>query len=240
MKTWFLSSSLKFIKVFMWLMLISAGTMALVLCGHAYDVANAPEVRLRLDTARPNIAGFWYDIEAGFTGACPVQPCEERGLLPAPRPTAANFELTADPHMPLLRYREPSPWKRVSLLALGALESDLSVPELLLLAGSSWLLLKLLQDVTPATPFTLANARRLRQLALLMFGLNLWDHLAYGLVWLLVPAYRVAGLAVPLNHYVRLSTDGVVPGLQVGFILLIIAAVYQRGVELSREAELVI
>jgi hypothetical protein len=98
----------------------------------------------------------------------------------------------------------------------------------------------MLQDVTPATPFTQANARRLRKLTLLVFGLHLWHYVAYWLVWALVPAYRVAALASPLSHYVRLNTDDLVPGVEVGFILLIIAAVYQRGVELSREAELVI
>jgi hypothetical protein len=111
---------------------------------------------------------------------------------------------------------------------------------MLFLACGSWLLLKLLQDVTPDTPFTLANAHRLRKLTLLVLGLYLWHYAAYLLVWALVPAYRVAQLAQPLSHYVRLNTDDLVPGIEVGFILFIIAAVYQRGVELSREAELVI
>lgn len=179
-------------------------------------------------------------MKAGYADGSRGQRREERGPLPALRPIAANFELAADPRTPLLRYREPSAWKRVGLLALGALDDSMSVAGLLLLAGGSWLLLRLLQDVTPATPFTLANARRQRQLALLVFGLHLWSYLAYVLVWLLVPPYRVASLAAPLGHYVRLNTDELVPGVAVGFTLLIIAAVYQRGVELSREAELVI
>lgn len=107
-------------------------------------------------------------------------------------------------------------------------------------ALGSWLLLQLLRDVTPATPFTSANARRLLHLALLVLMLNLWDYVARTVVLLLVPAFRIAELTVPLSHYVRLNADEVVPGFWVGFMLLIIAAVYQRGVELSHEAELVI
>ena len=94
--------------------------------------------------------------------------------------------------------------------------------------------------MTPETPFTLANAQRLRKLALLVLGLYFWQYVAYLLVWLLVPAYRVASLAYPLSHYVRLNTENLVPGPAVGIILAIVAVVYQRGVELSREAELVI
>ncbi|AMR28397.1 hypothetical protein A0257_15730 [Hymenobacter psoromatis] len=224
----------------MWFALVGSGFIALTLCGRAYDVANASEVRLKLDTSRPNLGGFWYEMDAGFRGVCLSRACDAWGPLASPRPAAANFELATDLRAPLLRYREPSAWKRVGLLALGALDDSMSVAELLLLAVGSWLLLKLLQDVTPATPFTLANARRLRQLALLVFGLHLWSYLAYALVWLLVPPYRVASLAAPLSHYVRLNTDDLVPSVAVGFMLLIIAAVYQRGVELSREAELVI
>jgi hypothetical protein len=39
---------------------------------------------------------------------------------------------------------------------------------------------------------------------------------------------------------VLLNTDGTLPGWEAGFMLLIIAAVYQRGVEMSQEAELTI
>ncbi len=240
MKYTYLPLMMRFTKAFMWLMLFGSGVQTLTLCGRMYDVANAPEVRLRIDTARPDMVGFWYEMKAGVTGTCRERPREERGPIPVPRPHAESFELAADPYTPLLRYREPSAWKRVGLLTLGALDDSLSVAGLLVLAVGSWLLLKLLQDVTPATPFTLANARRLRQLTLLVLGLHLWSYLAYLLVWLLMPAYRVAGLAAPLSHYVRLNTDELVPSVAVGFMLLIIAVVYQRGVELSREAELVI
>ena len=114
------------------------------------------------------------------------------------------------------------------------------MPGLVFLGGFSWLLLGLLREVSDGTPFTVANSRRLAKLALLVCLLNFWNYVAYALVWALVPAYRVAELARPLSHYVRLNTDDLVPGFAVGFILLIIAAVYKNGVVLSQEAELVI
>jgi len=229
-------------QVAMWLVLLTVGAMLFVLAGRTYDVASAPatEVRLRLDTFRPNLFGFWHDTQAGFEdGQQGRAPREQRGPLPA-LPPSASFKLAADPHAPLLRYREASAGKRAGLLALGALDDSLSVPGLVFLGGCSWLLLGLLREVASGTPFTAANARRLGKLALLICGLNLWRYVAYALVWALVPAYHVAELARPLSHYVLLNTDELVPGFEVGFILLIIAAVYQRGVALSQEAELVI
>lgn len=241
MKPAFLAYTLRCAQVLMWVILISAGGMTLGLAGRTYDVASTQEteVRLRLDTFRPNLFGFWHNTQAAFEDGQRGRPREQRGPLAA-LPPATGFELAADPHAPLLRYREPSAGKRAALLALGALDDSLSVAGLVFLGGFSWLLLGLLRDVASDTPFTAANGRRLLWLALLLFGLNPWQYVAYALVWSLVPAYRVAALARPLSHYVRLNTDELVPGFEVGFILLIIAAVYQRGVVLSQEAELVI
>ena len=215
--------------------------MTLVLAGQVYDVATAQdiEVRLQLNTFRPNTFGFWHDTQAAVEDSERGKRREERGPLSA-LPPSAGFQLAADPHAPLLRYREPSAGKRAALLALGALDDTLSVMGLVFLVGSSWLLLGLLRDVSSDTPFTPANGRRLLWLALLLFGLNIWQYVAYWLVWGLVPAYRVTGLAAPLSHYVRLNTDELIPGFEVGYILLIIAVVYKRGVALSQEAELVI
>ncbi|TDN38970.1 DUF2975 domain-containing protein [Hymenobacter sp. UV11] len=241
MKPAFLFYILRGAQAMMWLIQLMTGVMTLALAAKTYDLATTQqtEVRLRLDTFRPNLFGFWHDTQAGFEDGQRSKSREQRGPLAALPPTA-GFELAADPHAPLLRYREPSAGKRAALLALGALDDGLSIAGLVFLGGSSWLLLGLLRDVTSDTPFTAANGRRLLWLALLLFGLNLWRYVAYALVWAVVPAYRAAGLAGPLSHYVRLNTDELVPGFEVGFILLIIAAVYQRGVALSREAELVI
>lgn len=238
---YFLNSLLlRFTKGLMGFVFVTSGFLALLLIGRTYEAATTPEVRLRLDTMRPNLLGFWHDAQAGYADGKPGgSRREERGPLASLQP-AAGFELAADPHLPLLRYREPSPAKRAALLALGALDDSLSVVGVLFLAGTSWLLFGLLREVAAGTPFTPANARRLAWLALLLLVLNLWHYVAYALVWALVPPYRVAGLAHPLSHYVRPNTDELVPGFEVGFILFVIAVVYRRGVELSREAELVI
>jgi uncharacterized protein YjeT (DUF2065 family) len=234
----YLTFVLRFTKILTGFFLVMASVLTLSLFLKMADAASKPEVRLALQTIRPNGFEVWHDTQAGFQDGLKGQRRPERGPLPAL--AAADFDVQADPHAQLLRYREPSEWKRMALQALGALDDSLSVAGLLFIGYGSWLLFSMLQDVTPATPFTQANAQRLRKLTLLVFGLHLWHYVAYWLVWALVPAYRVAALASPLNHYVRLNTDDLVPGVAVGFILLIIAAVYQRGVELSREAELVI
>lgn len=219
------------------LFLVMASVLTLSLCLKLVEAASEPEVRLTLNTIRPNMFEAWHDTQAGFVDGLKGQRRPERGPLPA---LAADFDVHADPYAQVLRYREPSEWKRLALQALGALDGSLSVAGLLFIGYGSWLLFNMLQDVTPTTPFTLANAQRLRKLALLVLGLNLWQYVAYPLLWVLIPAYRTAQLAYPLSHYVRLNTDDLVPSFAVGFILAIITAVYQRGVELSREAELVI
>lgn len=220
------------------LFVLAATVLTFALLGKMTDAASQPEVQLALDTKRPNMFEAWHETQAGFKDGWKGQHRPERGQLP-PR-TTASFDVQAYPYAQVLRYHEPSRAKRMALQALGALDDSLSVAGLLFLGYGSWLLFKLLRDVTPATPFTLANGQRLRKLALLVLGLYFWQYAAYLLVWLLVPAYRVASLAYPLSHYVRLNTESLVPGPAIGIGLAIIAAVYQRGVKLSREAELVI
>lgn len=214
--------------------LVMAAILTLSLCFKIAEAASQSEVRLALDTRRPNVFGAWQEMQGGLRGQ---HRCERGPLSTVP---TVGFDVQANPDAQLLRYREPSDSKRMILQALGALDDSLSVAGLLFLSYGSWLLLKLLCDVTPATPFTLANAQRLRKLTLLIVGLNVWQYVAYLLVRVLVPAYHTASLAYPLSHYVRLNTESLVPDLSAGFILAIITAVYQRGVELSREAELVI
>lgn len=221
--------------------LFISGAQALVLAFAAFSVSSQPEVQLTLNTTRPALFGFWHEVQRGFDeGAAGPHPAPQ--VLPKPRLAAGPaFELQADSHTPLLRYREPSALRRVALLALGAWSgTGLSVAGVLLLGLGSWLLLRLLYDVTPNVPFTQANARRLLWLAGLVFSLNIWEYVARVAVLALVPAFRVTELTASLNQYVSLNTDELVPGFLTGFILFIIAAVYQRGVVLSQEAELVI
>lgn len=233
---------LRFTRVMVIFFLVGSCALACTLIGQTADVAADPEVRLTLDTTRPAHFQFWYGMQAGFDEGASNRPRRTGwDALPALYlPAGQEFELAANPTEPILRYQEPSAWKRVALLALGALPGNLSVPGLLCWIYGSWLLLKLLQDVTPDTPFTQANAQRLVKLALLVLSLNLWDQVAQFSLLYLVPAFRMVGVAGLLKQYVLLNTSELVPGIGVGFMLIVIAVVYRRGVELSQEAELVI
>ena len=229
---------------FMAIVFLVAGTgLAFSLLGRTADAVTDPQIRLSLSTEQPAAFGFWYSTQAGFEDGLKgtAHPRSDRDYLPPlPRAGTQRFDLVADPHTPLLRYQESSVLKRVALLYLGALPGHLSLPGLLFWIYGSWLLLRLLRDVTPETPFTQANAQRLARLSALVLGLNLWDYVAQFSLLNLVPAFRTAGVAYSLNHYVQLSSEQLIPGLEVGFILFVIAAVYRRGVELSQEAAFVI
>ncbi|NML66065.1 DUF2975 domain-containing protein [Hymenobacter sp. RP-2-7] len=233
--------ALRFARILAGIFLFVGCGLTLVLLGGMADAATDSVVRLSLRTDRPAQFEFWYAMQAGYEDGAKHQPRHSAwDKLPALQLAPGRaFDLVANPITPLLRYPEPSAPKRLALLALGALPGAVSVPGLLFWIYGSWLLLKLVQDVTPETPFTEANARRLARLALLVLGLSLWDYAAQACVLALVPAFRAVGVASSLNHYVQLSTEEL-PGFQVGFMLSVIAAVYRRGVVLSQEAELVI
>ena len=200
-----------------------------------------PEVSLMLDRDSPNVFSTVYEIKAGWAAADqPPKTLAKRQQLLVSGRDSTYIELTPNAHAPLLRYVERNAWKRVALLFLGALDGIMSLAWIIYFSLGSWLITLLLLDVTPATPFTYSNARRLRSLGIIVLGINILQWLGYFLVQELVPAFQAPGLAEPLSHYVRFSTETMLPGWEVGVILLIIAAVYRRGVELSQEAELTI
>ena len=243
MKRWFgLKNMLLLSQVFVGMFLCVAFNSLFQLVGKTYDaVSGGPEVRLVLYTTTPNLFSTAHYMNAGFEdGFASRPPRPERGPLPALRAATTGFELAADPHAPLLRYREPSTCKRLALLYLGAADGHFSLSWIVLISVGSWLLWGLLRDVTPGTPFTHANARWLAQLALLVLLLSQAQHLAYLGLRALVPAFHAPGVAETLNQYVRLNTDDSLPSSWVGIMLAIIAAVYRCGVKLSQEAELVI
>ena len=233
-----LASLLRFSRPLAFVFLLGGGVAAIILLSRTVAASDNPTVQLTLNTTDPNVFPALHAMQRGF-----VDGYNHRAARTAQLPERADqgpYEITADPHAPILRYREPSTGRRMTLLYLGAANEYQSLAWVVFFGVGSWLLWQLLLDVTPATPFTLANARRLRGLGLLVLGLDFAQELAYLAVRALVPPFRSPDLAEPLSHYVRLNTETTLPGWEVGLVLLVIAAVYQRGVELSREAELVI
>ena len=233
-----LASLLRFSRPLAFIFLLGGVMAAILLLVRTAAAFDDTPVQLSLNTTTPNIFSALHDVKAGWSDGYNRRPT--RTMLPVKLTTTMPFELGADPQAPALRYHEPSAGRRLALLYLGASNDYQSLAWVVFFGVSSWLLWQLLLDVTLATPFTFANARRLRNLGLLVLGLDLTQELAYLAVRALVPPFRVPGLAEPLSHYIRLNTETTLPGWEVGLLLLVIAAVYQRGVELSREAELVI
>ena len=233
-----LTSLLRFSRPLAFIFLLGGGLAAMLLLMRTVAAFEDGPVQLSLNTGTPNIFPALHDMQAGLFDGYYGRPA--RTSLPVMLAAHAPFELTTDPQAPVLRYHEPSAARRLALLYLGASNDYQSLAWVVFFGAGSWLLWQLLLDVTLATPFTLANARRLRNLGLLVLGLDLAQEMAYLVVRALVPPFWSPGLAEPLGHYVRLNTETTLPGWEVGLMLLVIAAVYQRGVELSREAELVI
>jgi Protein of unknown function (DUF2975) len=149
-----------------------------------------------------------------------------------------GYDVVVERNRQVLRYQEPSFGKRLALLWLGASPTTMSVVQAVIVFGLALLLWQLLRDVTPATPFTLANARRLRTMMLLVVGWELWQMLAHVLLLRLVPDFVADGM--PLVDYVVLHGDNHTPGTLGIIMLIVIALVYRRGVALQQEAELTV
>ena len=210
-----------------------------------YSTKPADTVETTVDLHHPAlfgpVRGFVTELKSGFErgeqtahAASPKQP---------PPPAAsgkAGFQLVADQERQLLRYRETSSWKRLALLQLGVIYDDMSLGFALYLLLSGVLLYRIVRDVTPETPFTAANARRIRWLGLLLIAADAYQQLVYALLPLLVPSFREAGTGKLLSQYLVLTPRIEYGDWAIGLMLLIIAAVYRRGVDLTREAELTV
>lgn len=136
----------------------------------------------------------------------------------------------------LLVYREANP---VARLALRLIESrPQSVPYVLATTLFCLLLYRILRDIRPGVPFTPANVRRLRGLGLLLIGCDVYHWTSSW--WLaqqlaaVAPA-RLAGLQ-PVSPF----GSSLVANWLIGLMLLIVAAGYQRGVELAEDAKLTV
>ena len=141
-----------------------------------------------------------------------------------------------------LIYHEPSSTKRLALALLGVNNSSLGRASLMLLLFamlSGRLFYHMLQDMRHDTPFTAVNARRIRWLALLVLSLDAYEWVARKALQLLVPAFHYgAGTVTP--HIILDPNLGDWGSWKFGLVLLVVAIVYKRGVEMAHEAELTI
>ncbi|MBO0356364.1 DUF2975 domain-containing protein [Hymenobacter sp. BT186] len=132
--------------------------------------------------------------------------------------------------------QEPNAIRRVLLRLVNAEKGPLP----LLVAGVVFALLmfKILGDIKPGAPFTAANVQRLRWLAVLLLGCEAYQRVAS---W---------GMQNYLSHLAAPYTDQLLPNADFGTslissgltaaILVVLASGYQRGVELTEEAELTV
>ncbi|WP_162303492.1 DUF2975 domain-containing protein [Hymenobacter sediminis] len=208
----------------------------------------ANTVTLQLNLTRPH-RNFIQDIAEGATdgwragGSGSARVRRPAPFVPdsvAPRFNAAGFELLTNTNQQVLRYQERSFGKRLSLLWLGASHTTMGLGAAVALAGIVWQLWLLVRGVTPAAPFTQANARRLRWIALLILGWAVWQEVAHALLLVLLPDFPAPHLPLPLARYVELTGDAQTPNLWAISVLGVIALIYRRGVELQQEAELTV
>ena len=233
--------------------LLSFG-LALIFIFRTIEIGTSgSEIRVELDTSQPHkffLLGVLSDARRGWHDGYAAGEHVKLDSIYVPRKKishvtqigvrSAEFELIQESQVRWLRYTESNPWKRLGMYYLGASSRTLSLASVLYYLLGSWLLLRLLFDVTLSTPFTTANARRLRNLTLLVLGLFFAQELAYGALRGLMPVFRSPNLAEPLSHYVLLNSENTLPNLNFVLVLAIIAVVYQRGVDIYQEAELTV
>lgn len=205
-------------------------------------------VTLQLNLARPHHNFIQDIVEGAMDGWHATTPGQLKIRRPAPfapdsvapQFNSAGYELLTNTNQQVLRYQEPAFGKRLALLWLGASHSTTGLGAALALSGIILLLWKLVRGVTPATPFTQANARRLRWIALLTLGWIIWQEIAHALLPLLLPSFTAEHLPLPLARYVELNGDAQTPDIWAVSVLAVIALIYRRGVELQQEAELTV
>ncbi|WP_460677110.1 DUF2975 domain-containing protein [Hymenobacter coalescens] len=143
-----------------------------------------------------------------------------------------------------LVYREAHVGKRLALALLGYTNSSLGRSSTALLLFSMFtglLLYRILRDLSLDSPFTSVNAARIRWLGLLMIGLDVYNFLATVCLRALVPAFPLGdGSRDAVRRFAVLDPAGDLGSWKFGLVLLVVAAVYQRGVVLAEEAELTV
>jgi hypothetical protein len=172
-----------------------------------------------------------------------LSPMKQQELRQSPAGTVHHTVLIEQRKM--LVYREPSLAKRLSLALLGTMNASLkrtSTPLIFLSMLTGLLLYRILRDLSLDTPFTETNARRIHWIALLMIGIDVYEFVATILLQYLVPNFPLGdGSQDGVRRFVVLDpTTSSFGSWKFGLVLLVIAAVYKRGVEMAREAELTI
>ena len=154
-----------------------------------------------------------------------------------------TFRLVPKGQKLALVYVERNFGKRVAMIILGvANHADKrgSLPMGLYSMLTGMLLYKILTDMSIESPFTEKNARRIRWLGLLMIGVDLYQYVAFRYMLSIVPHFRAPGLQGNVLQYLTLDPAEETGAWKFGLVLLVIAAVYQRGVVMAQEAELTV
>lgn len=168
----------------------------------------------------------------------PLPVVSEEALFKATQRVAASHssQLVPQATTSYLIYNEPSAARRLLLRLIAA--ERIPLPSLLTMAIFATLLSLILWDFRLGEPFTANNVRRLRWLALLLSGFELYEQVAQW--WLkqylasITPAGMTAMLPSDQFHHSMLPT-GIV-----GAILVLLAVSFQRGVDLTKEVELTV
>ncbi|MCB2406958.1 DUF2975 domain-containing protein [Hymenobacter lucidus] len=143
-----------------------------------------------------------------------------------------------------LKYIEQNRVKKLILELLGVINSTAagrdSLPLMVYSMLTGMLLYRILNEMQIESPFTEKNARRIRWLGLLMIGVDLYQYLARILLARLVPPVPMPGHNGSMAQYVLLDVGPEIGAWKFGLVLLVIAAVYKRGVIMAQEAELTV
>lgn len=154
-----------------------------------------------------------------------------------------TFRLVPKSQQLALVYVERSLGKRLALMLLGVNNhagGRSSVVLVLYSMLTGMLLYHILTDMSLASPFTEKNARRIRWLGLLMIGIDLYQYVAFRYLLSIVPNFQAPSLRGNVWQYLTLDPAGETGAWKFGLVLLVIAAVYKRGVIMAQEAELTV
>jgi hypothetical protein len=136
----------------------------------------------------------------------------------------------------ILVVQEPNAARRILLRLVNAEKGPLP----LIVAGVVFTLLmaKILGEIKPDAPFTAANVRRLRWLALLLLGCEAYQRAASWWMQDYLSGLPAAGTAQLMSN-ADFGSSLISSGLAAA-ILVLLASSYRRGVELAEEAELTV